>query len=70
MLLFAIGNVSLTTEGLFLIDEARVILGHCDKFLENVNSLRLGYKGQLKSRLCWVIYSRSGIDIVNKKLSA
>lgn len=41
-------NVSLTTEGLFLIDEARVILGHCDKFLENVNSLRLGYKGQLK----------------------
>lgn len=41
-------NVSLTTEGLFLIDEARVILGHCDKFLENVNSLRLGHKGQLK----------------------
>ncbi|WP_256204667.1 LysR family transcriptional regulator, partial [Klebsiella grimontii] len=35
-------NVSLTTEGLFLIDEARVILGHCDKFLENVNSLLLG----------------------------
>lgn len=41
-------HVSLTAEGLFLLDEARIILGHCDRFLESVNSLRRGHQGQLK----------------------
>lgn len=41
-------HVSLTAEGLFLIEEARTILGHYDKFRENANSLRSGHKGQLK----------------------
>lgn len=41
-------NVALTAEGQFLLAEARMILGHCDKFRENTRSLRQGRKGQLK----------------------
>lgn len=41
-------NVALTAEGHFLLAEARMILGHCDKFRENARSLRQGRKGQLK----------------------
>ncbi|EMM3425515.1 LysR substrate-binding domain-containing protein [Klebsiella aerogenes] len=41
-------NVALTAEGQFLLAEARMILGHCDKFRENARSLRQGRKGQLK----------------------
>ncbi len=41
-------NVSLTAEGLFLIEEARIIIGHYDKFRESSRSLQRGFKGQLK----------------------